>query len=150
METVCGQETCRSSVHVECARRDIKYDLTMESPLIFCRAHKAALRHATINLLNEVKQKEIERFTQTIQNCIEVDDYVSTIEHQAIMRLNLEEERELQRQQYEFEVPDTKCFDESDSRDVVGLLHIMLAKIDEVFGSVSELGGLWEMVYKQR
>jgi hypothetical protein len=43
------------------------------------------------------------------------------------MQLKLEDEKERAQRHYVFTVPNTKSFDYKDSRDVVGMLHTLLA-----------------------
>jgi hypothetical protein len=73
------QELCDRAVHVECARRNIRYDLTFETPLIYCRSHKASLRKAAIDLFEAVKKREVERFARSIQNCIEMEESKTSV-----------------------------------------------------------------------
>ena len=57
----------------------------MDSALIYCREHKAQIRKQTVELLNAIKQREIERFVNNIQNCIHMEADKSSLHRQAIM-----------------------------------------------------------------
>ena len=78
-------QVCSEHIHVECARRCLKIDLTMESPLIYCREHKALMRRQAVELFDAVRRKELDRFVNNLQNCISMEQ--ASFEREAIMRL---------------------------------------------------------------
>ena len=112
------------------------------------------MRKDTIKLLKVVRQKEIDRFSNAVRNCIQIEASTSSLTTQAIMRHQMEALKQklenIPKASFIFLIPASKYYLENDNHDLVGLLQTMLARLDETFQDSYQLEELWFKVCSNR